>query len=259
MSDGNDLALKYTTDDPDAAQQGTSRLAAREAAVLVLLDPKHLYASGTTEAGSWLAVTWHAGESLNKPWGRVRRENAALTRSAALVATTKAAVAVAELHDDGWRHADLQADHILVPADGPARLVDLALAQGPLPNLADHEVIYRGALTHLTAPEVAVEVLATPATHHVQLTAAAEVYMFAAVIFAGWSGNWPHEYGPDAINLTVPQILDTISHPRTLRPMPTGWPEMAGLLRTMLSSKPADRPTMTEVVRSLRAAVGGQP
>jgi hypothetical protein len=256
MADGRTLALKYTADDGEAVQQQAPMLAAREAAVLTMLDPTSLYASGTTSAGSWVAVTWHDAEPLGTPWRRMRGADTPVSRTAALAATALAAQVVADLHGRGWRHADLQADHILIGDGGPAWLVDLALAQGPAP--VEPEVTYRGALSHLTAPEIASEVLATPATHHVVLTAEAEVYMFGAVLFTAWAGVWPHDYGADdARSLTVPQIHTRISDPRSLRPMPEGWPALAGLLATMLDPAPVDRPTIAEVVRALSVDVGG--
>jgi Protein tyrosine and serine/threonine kinase len=230
-------------------------LAAREAAVLARLDAGSLYASGSTSAGTWVAVTWCDADPLGKSWHAVRRHDTAENRTAALAVTFRAAQAVADLHARGWRHADLQADHILVGRATPVRLVDLALAQGPAP--VHPEVNYRGALAHLTAPEVAAEILTTPATHHVSRTTEAEAYMFGAMLFAAWTGAWPHDYGTDdARSLTVTHVHQRILQPGSLRPMPQGWPLASELLAIMLDPGPADRPTMAAVASMLRVVTG---
>jgi hypothetical protein len=251
LADGPDVALKYTTRSQNLANH-TPRLAAREAAVRAILDPASVYAHGASPAGTWLAVTWHDAKALNKPWRRLRRETTPSTRAGALASTLSAGQALAALHKQGWRHADVQADHILIPEVGPARLVDLALAQGPTPVRPD--VTYRGALAHLTAPEVAAEILATPAAHHVTLTATAEVYMFGAVVFAAWAGTWPYDYGADAVQPSVAHIHAVIADRRSLRPMPEGWPALAQLVTAMLAPAPGDRPTMADVVAAVARA-----
>jgi hypothetical protein len=255
MADGQTLALKYTSDDGEAVQQQAPLLAAREAAVLRVLDPGAVYSSGITTAGSWVALTWYSGQPLGVVWRRLRGDGAGLqVRASARIATLSAADAVADLHARGWCHADLQAEHMLISDGGPARLVDVALAQGPAPIVP--EVTYRGALAHVTAPEIAREVLDTPVTHHVALTAEAEVYTFGAVVFAAWAGVWPVDYGRDPRSLSVEQVHAAIVEPLSRNPMPDGWPALSGLLTDMLTPEPADRPTMAEVAATLRAADG---
>lgn len=257
LADSRVVAVKYATD--DGPQRDARLLAAREAAVLRQLGADdYLHASGETEAGTWLAVTWLDAPTLLDRWKPARDSDGPDTRRPALVATWLAADTLAGLHAHGWRHADLQAAHIYVPDMGQAQLIDLALAQGP--EQTTPEITYRGGLAHLTAPEVASEILATPAEHHVAVTPAAEVYMFGAVLFAVWTKQWPCDYGTgDTRRLTVPQIHATICNPNSRRPLPNGWPQMRDLLSAMLSHDAEDRPTMAEVRSSLGSQLGGQP
>jgi hypothetical protein len=165
-------------------------------------------------------------------------------------------MAIASLHEVGWRHADLQGPHIIVPHGGFARLIDFAVAQGPVGIVPD--VPYRGGYAHLTAPEIAAELLQTPNTHSIELTASAEVYTFGAVLFSGWAKQWPRGYaGADPSGLRVPEIYEAITDPDTLRPMPQGWPRMADLVAQMLDQRPENRPTMTEICAALTEPMRG--
>lgn len=257
LADSRVIAVKHTT--ADGPQPDGRLLAAREVAVLAGLGHDgHLYACGETGTGTWLAVTWCDAPTLLDRWKSIRSDDGPAARSAALVATWLAADALAVLHGSGWRHADLQAAHIFVPDTDRARLIDLALAQGPVEITP--AITYRGGLAHLTAPEIAREILQTPADHHVTLTTAAEVYMFGAGLFAAWSKQWPRDYGAaEPRQLTVTQIHATICDPRSQRPMPTGWPPMADLIAATLAHEPTDRPTMAQVRGTLADMMGRQP
>jgi serine/threonine protein kinase len=248
LSDGRDAALKYATADADPF--GITRaLVAREAAVLAHLDlDTYLIGSGETERGSWLATKWLDGPTLWHHWQNAHRGDASV-KSSALEATWRAATTVAQLHDSGWRHCDLQGAHIIVPEQGPARLIDFGVAQGPAEITP--EVPYRGGFGHLTAPEIAAELLHTPNSHNVTLTAAAEAYTFGAVVFAGWAKQWPRDYGIDPSEIRAPELYEAITSPATLRPMPSGWPRMADLVAQMLDQQPGNRPTLAEVRDSL--------
>lgn len=261
LQGGRTVALKYARENSsDQGFQATARLlAAREAAVLRHLDQAPaLYASGVTEHGTWLAVDWIEAPSLRHHWRGVGESAKTSARNPALVATFLAAQRLADLHASGWRHADLQADHILVAEQGLAHLIDFALAQSPDQMPIEPEVTYRGALAHLTAPEIAAEVLATPAEHHIHLSRKAEVYMFGAVVFTAWTRQWPYDYGSaDPRQLTVPQIHARICDLAGRRPFPQAWPQMADLISWMMDHDPVERPTATQVCSSLTELMGG--
>jgi serine/threonine protein kinase len=254
------VALKYATD--NTAEQGVQTdarlLAAREASVLAHLDHDgYLHASGDTDLGTWLAVSWIEAPTLAQRWRGFRESGGPSDRALALTATRQAAGLLANLHERGWRHADLQPDHILIPDDGPGHLIDFALAQGPDSAAVEPAVIYRGALAHLTAPEVAQEILSTNADHHIELTNEAEVYTLGAVLFAAWSKQWPTNYATDnPRQLTLPQIHTRISDQGSRRATPDGWPFMAQIIASMLNHDPAQRPTAAEVASTLTDEIG---
>jgi serine/threonine protein kinase len=162
------------------------------------------------------------------------------------------------LHSVGWRHADLQGAHILLPDEGGVHLIDFALAQGPAGMEIKPQIPYRGALAHLTAPEVAAEILQTIDSKHITLTFEAEVYTFGAILFAAWTRQWPCEYGKDSRELTLTDIYAVIADPVSRRPAPGGWPRMAGLIGAMLESDPAKRPTIHEVHSDLSEMTGAR-
>jgi serine/threonine protein kinase len=262
LADGPTLALKYATNNAESQgiQASASQLAAREVSVLRHIgEPSYLYASGDTPAGSWLAVEWKDAPTLPKRWQMFREDQQdRAARTSAVVSAWMAAATLHDLHSRGWRHADLQGDHILVPDDGHACLIDFALAQGPANVDIKPHISYRGALAHLSAPEVAAEVLATPEDVGITLACEAEVYTFGAVLFVAWARQWPRDYSREPRGLTLQEIYTVIGDPASQRPMPSGWPRMAGLIAAMLEAVPAKRPTIHEVHADLGQMAGGR-
>jgi serine/threonine protein kinase len=255
------IALKYATNNSEAQGiQGSAHLlAGREAAVLRHIDTQgYLYASGQTAAGTWVALRWLDAPSLAKRWQAFRDEGTTTGMISAAITTWLASDALKNLHASGWRHGDLQAAHILIPDNGSAHLIDFALAQGPADTPVTPHVPYRGALAHLTAPEIARQILDTPEDEHVELSFEAEVYMFGAVVFAVWTKQWPRNYPTDPRQLSLPQIYQHICAPDSLRRPPEGWPDMAKLIESMLESNPDNRPTMAQVQENLTQQVSGR-
>lgn len=253
LADGRVLALKYATENPETQgiQAQADVLAAREEAVLRHIDHSgYLYAAGKTDTGTWLAVAWSDAPNLLDRWKPVRTSDDPAVRAPVQDATRRAAAALATLHASGWRHCDLQAAHILIPDDGPARLIDFALAQGPVELTP--EVTHRGALAHLTAPEIASEILETPTTHHIVVTPEAEIYTFGAVLFATWTKQWPTDYGTtNPASLDLEEIHTKICDPAARRQVPRGWPAMTELVESMLDHEPDNRPTADQIRAAL--------
>lgn len=260
LADGPTLALKYATNNVETQgiQASASQLGVREVSVLRLIgEPAYLYAAGNTSAGSWLAVEWKNAPTLPKRWQILRNDpHDEAAHISAAGSACQAAEALRDLHSQGWRHADLQGDHILVPDDGRACLIDFALAQGPANVDIQPHIPYRGALAHLSAPELAAQVMATPENVGITLTCEAEVYTFGAVLFVAWARQWPRDYGREPRGLTLADIYTVIADPASQRPMPDGWPRMAELVRGMLEADPAKRPTIHEVHADLRQMAG---
>ncbi|MBB5866695.1 hypothetical protein F4553_000074 [Allocatelliglobosispora scoriae] len=242
------LAVKYATDDADPAGIHR-RYVAREASVLTHLDHGYMIAAGDTPHGSWLATAWRDGPTLAEQW-RYALDGGPDARITAADSARRSAALIASLHEREWRHGDLQGGHLFLPDCGPAQLIDYALAQGPAATSPD--VPFRGGFAHLNAPEIAAELLATPNTHHVELTREAEVYTFGAVLYTSWARRWPRNYrGVAAASLRAPDIYQAIADPTTLQPAPKGWPTMATLIGSMLDQHPENRPTMPDVLRTI--------
>jgi tRNA A-37 threonylcarbamoyl transferase component Bud32 len=71
-----------------------------------------------------------------------------------LTITHTLAARLARLHTAGWAHPDVQPTNTIVTSDGTAEIIDFALSCGPTTS----RIPCRGAITHTTAPELAVPV-----------------------------------------------------------------------------------------------------
>ncbi|MFI6527690.1 hypothetical protein [Streptomyces uncialis] len=111
------ISVKTGTGDGSAA-------VSREIGVLRALGwSGHLVASGEGADSAWLISRWFEGPSTWDAFTRFR-ENGTGHRTG-LNAAVDLCRAVADLHDRGWVHADLQPDHGIHTSDG-VRLIDLA-------------------------------------------------------------------------------------------------------------------------------------
>ncbi len=133
-------------------------------------------------------------------------------------------------------------------------LVDFALAQGPRPFPS--EVVYRGGLVHFTAPETAIDILATPDDQLITIDEPAEVYALAAVLHFAWTGLPPTTYTDD--HAPWRDKLTDVAHGRhhdlaSIRPWP--WPEFENALRHALNREPEKRiPSMTTLRDTLESS-----
>lgn len=239
LADDRQLALKYATGRADV-------LVLREEAVMRRLGMagRIAYSGLTSGGGAWLASQWLHSPTIYELWRGIRKGDGRHERASAVEAAYKAAVSLQALHRIGWRHADLQPDHILCPQTGPAQLLDYALAQGP-EDIAP-SVTYRGGLAHLAAPEVAAEILATEEDHHVCVTSAGEVYMFGAILYTAMTGQWPTQY--DTEHPSPTQVYESVADPARRKPSPEKWPRMTAVIREMMAYEPMQRPTAADVV-----------
>lgn len=251
LTNGAAVAVKIAEGGGEA-----SVLPAREAAVIRAAGP----VAGTVLAwgrlpdrGSWLATPWWHGPTLWAKFAPVRRTpDAPAARHFAAKAAAEAATAVADLHDAGWAHGDLQADHIIHITEG-ARLLDLSWAHNPNAVLQqDLAVPYAGALVHLEAPETARLLLdGAPTTP----TAPADVYALAAVLWQCWTSTWPVHYeaaGVDPAPGNVTAKRQAIASGRHLHPITSlPWGAFGALLARALSTHPDHRPTAREMAGEL--------
>ncbi|MGW8729320.1 protein kinase domain-containing protein [Streptomyces sp. NPDC055808] len=218
----------------------TALAPAREGVVLQSLGTAAV-TYGQWDRGTWNVQPWHAGTDLQRRWEphRTREELSCPPLSDALAC----ARALAELHDKGYVHGDVQPAHFILDA-GPARatLIDLALARGAeVPEPFDFP--YRGCLVHYESPEISRSVLkygeAVP-------TQQADVYATGATLFMAATG-WRHvEYPDDASRAEQRRAIANGAH----RPVNVAG-ALGALIDDMLRPVPGDRPTIQEVCTAL--------
>ncbi|MFJ8842854.1 hypothetical protein ACIRFF_08120 [Streptomyces cyaneofuscatus] len=190
---GGQYALKITTacTDPQG-HVDSEHLALVEAGLLQALERDgvmsgfyHRHGKLPDGTGTWLSLVWLPGEEAETAFAALRRapDDVSAARHAAAMAG-----AVADLHEAGWRHGDMQEVHFIL--DGArAHLLDFAMAQPPAS--ADAPIVYRGAYDFFNSPELAARRLATGPTEHLELTTASEVWSLCATVYACWTGVYP--------------------------------------------------------------------
>lgn len=228
------------------AQENDHLLRLTEAGVL---SPGYLVDAGTWEGGRWLAVRWTDGVPLWRALALTRgpEGDRAAVRPWLLGIARTWARHLALMHASGWAHGDVQPTNTLVTADGRAGVIDYALACGPG---NDRRVPYRGALTHITAPEIATAVLSTREDIHIQAQPAADIWGLGASLFWCWTGHRPVAYDDDTDRMEKLRAIakGSTTAVSTVRPWPFQALEQA--VTACLSADPADRPTAEELAAS---------
>ncbi|MFF3153857.1 lipopolysaccharide kinase InaA family protein [Streptomyces sp. NPDC057910] len=225
------------------AADWTALAPAREGAILQGLGSSVVF-YGRWDHGTWNVQPWYDGPDLQRLWAPYRtREGVSRPPLGDALACARA---LAELHDKGVAHGDVQPAHFLLTTE-PARaaLIDLALAGGAeVPQRFDFS--YRGCLVHYEAPEICRSILdqgtAVP-------TREADVYGLGATLFMAATG-WRHvEYPDNASRPEQRRAIVTGSH----RPVNVAG-TLGALVNDMLRYDARDRPTAHEVCKSLDQA-----
>lgn len=225
-----------------SANEWTAVAPAREAAILRQTSWGPVF-GGSWSEGTWNASLWREGVSLYDRWQPYRAER--VPSEPSLTEALSCAASLAELHELGWVHGDVQPAHFIL-GKAYTHLIDLALAHGGSVPPA-HDFVYRGCLVHYEAPEISRSVLGTGTAVP---TTASDVYALGASLFISATG-WRHvEYPDDGSRAEQRRaIVDKPHRPVTV-------PGMLGkLIESMLSPEPADRPTSTEVCHALTSAL----
>ncbi|MET9553612.1 lipopolysaccharide kinase InaA family protein [Streptomyces sp. NPDC006645] len=248
---GDQHALKITTacSDPQG-HVDSERLALVEAQLLQALERDgvitgfyHQHGHLPDGEGSWLALRWLHGEEADTAFAKLRHTPS--DRTAASYAAAMAG-AVADLHDNGWRHGDMQEVHFLLHDDG-AHLLDFAMAQPPAPA-GPAPVTYRGAYDFFNSPELAARRLATKPSEHLELTTASEVWSLCATIYACWTGIYP--ISEKNTQLSTPALRAELAQGRcrdlTIT-RPWAFPAFEKAILAGLTMDPAQRPTARQL------------
>ncbi|MFJ2404711.1 protein kinase [Streptomyces xanthochromogenes] len=222
----------------------TALAPAREGVVLQALGSDAVR-YGQWEQGTWNLQPWHVGTDLQRRWEPYRtREEASRPPLPDALACARA---LAELHDRGFNHGDVQPAHFILSGElTSGSLIDLALARGTeVPPWCDFA--YRGCLVHYESPEISRRVLedgeAAP-------TPQADVYALGATLFMAATG-WRHvEYPDDAPR---PQQRRAIVNGTHRHVNVAG--ALGALINEMLRYDADDRPTVREVCDAMEHAV----
>ncbi|RKN11615.1 protein kinase [Streptomyces radicis] len=216
----------------------TALAPAREAAVLRHLGREGVH-WGDWERGTWSVQPWREGESL---WSRWEGHRSGDRGTDAQVAEARScAGALAELHDAGWVHGDVQPHHFII-GGRRTHLIDLGLARGgDIPPA--HDFPFRGCLVMYESPEISRSVLAHG---HAVPTREGDVFALGASLFISVTGLRAVDFPPDAARDEQRRVIARGRHREVTIPGVLG-----GLIEAMLSPAPVDRPTLAEVCRAL--------
>jgi serine/threonine protein kinase len=248
--DGTVVAVKVTRDNESGYG---ARMAARETEVLQAMGPAvvgpYLRGYGTTAGATWLAVEWVDGPSLHQRW-RSLRPDATTERIVAVEAARRGALALALVHEAGWRHGDIRGEHVL--GDPPnVRLIDFETAQEPPGLLISIVNPYRGGYPEMLAPEVAAEINSTGENEAVTLLPSAEVFSVGAAILHAWAGRSMYPVPVERYGDLLSAIADGPPSIESIRPW--SWPTIESLLAQSMDRNPANRPTARELATALAA------
>lgn len=245
------VAVKANTPDGEHAHEKAAEMAQEDDHLLRLtaagaISPDYRVSAGAWEGGRWLAVNWIDGAPLWRALSLARGPEG--DRASVQPWLTGIARSwtehLARMHTADWAHADVQPTNTLVTNDGQAAVIDYALACGPGDR---RPVPYRGALTHTTAPEIATEILSTPADTHIQAQPAADIWSLGASLFWCWTGHRPVLYDDttDRRDKLAAIATGTTTPLRDVRPWP--FPAFEDTITACLAPDPADRPTARQL------------
>ncbi|WP_259470569.1 hypothetical protein [Streptomyces sp. 1114.5] len=157
---------------------------------------------------------------------------------------------MADLHEAGWVHGDLQPQHGIHTEQG-VRLLDFAWSR---PLGTTPWTTFDGTMIHLTAPELAARIINGP--QPVDTTQTADVYALAGTLWTCVTGTWPLDYETAGLGKGTP--LDVLRNAIAHRAVPLSttlpWPSLQARLRHVLLAAPDDRPTAAELTRLVKAA-----
>ncbi|MER7674917.1 hypothetical protein ABTY61_41585 [Kitasatospora sp. NPDC096128] len=226
-----------------------AEVTAREAAVLDQL-PGYTVTAGRFADGVWYVTPWLAGPST---WDTFRPVRKGEDRKAqALAAAVGLCRAVADLHEAGWVHGDLQPQHGIHTEQG-VRLLDFAWSRQ---IDTTPWTTFDGTMIHLTAPELAARIINGP--QPVETTQPADVYALAGTLWTCATGKWPLDYETAGLGKETPleEIRKTIAHQAIPISTAMPWPGLQARLRYVLLAAPDDRPTAAELVKLIQVVDG---
>ncbi len=191
-------------------------------------------------------MAYYEGETLKH-----RIERGPLTVDEALDIATQVSQALARAHESGIVHRDIKPANLMLPKDGPVKIVDLGLAK-----LVGHSELTKTGTTVGTVAYMAPEQI-----RGAEAGPAADVWGVGVVLYQMLSGRRPFE-GKDDL-ATISKILD--ENPTPLGTVRPGLPDaVLRIVARALDKNVAHRyPSATELLADLKACraalAPGQP
>ena len=184
----------------------------------------------------YLVMPRLAGESLNTTLRNGLRPVVPL----ALWIAHQVAEGLAALHADGWAHADVKPDNIVVSPQGHATLIDLGFARRIAISRPVAGQLFLGTMRY-NAPEMFTSAL--------RADARSDIYSLGVALYELLTGRPPFPADNPA-ELAEAHLRRVPPHPRSLAPqLPSS---VARLLKQMLAKEPLRRPqTATELISRL--------
>ncbi len=234
---GRDVALKRIGLPPGASASELAR-AEREARLAARVNhPNVISVFDFVHEGDahWLVTEYIDGTTF----AEMIRKRKGLRPDEAAPVLLQAAEALAAAHRLKIVHRDVKPSNILIARDGTVKLSDFGIARA----VADASLTQTGLVTGspaYLAPEVATGASATPAS---------DVWSFGTTIFHALAGRPPYEVAGSGS--AVLGVLYRVAHEEPPRLDDAGW--LAPVLESTMQRDPGRRPTMKDVVATLRA------
>ena len=179
-------------------------------------------AAGTADGIAFVAVDWLDGDDL-----RTVLAQGAMSIDAAIRIATELCRALAAVHAAGYVHRDLKPANVIVAPKGPATLLDFGLAQ----RIGPDRLARLGTAAYL-APELVAR------SGHAIVDPRGDLYALGCIVFECLAGVPP--FDGNAAQILLRQLLEPVSHVRTLRPEVPLW--LDELVDRLLRKDPGDRP-----------------
>lgn len=237
---GSDMPCAVKVLRTDWEDQPTAiKLLQREARACLAVQHPHLITlreAHVTRPPYYLVMDLLSGESLRR---RLRRDYR-LPVTEAIWITRQMADALAALHKAGFVHGDIKPDNIRLVEGGNAILLDLGFAHRPGENQAFVDQGYILGTVDYLAPE--------QCSPDQQDDLHSDLFSLGVTLFEMLTGQLPYPRG--SVNETVKRHeCDPPSDVRRyVRGLPAG---LHDLLQGLLSRRPGERPTASEVVTEL--------